>query len=180
MFYTSDVGDIKQIFSPSFIRRMGSVRFDGYIGLYFLEFEKKWWESKDRNPFYRLAAPSLGVSISNFLDLSDHGVFNYANDRSDLLKYAKLIYEKCRNLPCSTTELKKSFEERKILDRNFSDYVNIYEESHDGNARLIKLANFLRWLICRYDLPEDFHNVLLDRYQILTIKKIPADYYYIN
>jgi len=180
MFYTSNYGDIKQIFLPSLIRKMGSVRFDGYMGLYFLEFELKWRKSKGRNPFYRLVTPSFGISISNFLDLSDQGVFRYASERSDLLKSAKTIYEKCRELPSSAEELRKCFEDGKIIGRNFSEYVNIYEESYEGNGRLLKLANFLRWIIRRYDLSEDLNSAILDTYQMQTIKKIPEDCYYIS
>lgn len=180
MYYTSDSGDVKQIFLPSFIRKMGSVRFDGYIGLYFLEFENKWKESKGINPFYRFSAPSFGISISNFLDLSAQGVFHYTRNESDLLKSAVYIRDKCRNLPSSAEELRKCCDEGRILGRNFSDYINIYEGSHENNARLLKLANFLRWFIRRYDLSAAFNKSLLDRYQMLTIEKIPDDCYYVN
>lgn len=180
MFFTRNEGDIKQIFFPSFIRKMGSVRFDGYIGLYFLEFENKWNKSRDTNPFYLFRLPIFGISISNFLDLSYKGVFHYTDNKSDLLKSAKNIYDKCRELPASKSEITRSFEDGRIIGRNFSDYINIYEESYENNARLLKLANFLRWVIVKYDLPEDLYDTLLDRHQLTTIKRIPEDFYYVG
>jgi len=180
MFFTHNEGDVKQIFFPSFIRKMGLIRFDGYIGLYFLDFENKWKESKVINPFYHFSSPIFGISISNFLDLSYKGVFHYTNDKEDLLKYARYIYDKCRELPTSRDEITRSIEDGIIIGRNFSDYINIYEEYYKDNARLLKLANFLRWIIVKYDIPEDLYNTILDKHQLTIIKRIPEDFYYIN
>jgi hypothetical protein len=159
MFFTRSDGDIKQVFCTRFIRKMGSVRFDGSIGLYFLEFERRWKDSKRNNSFYRLASPSFVISISNFMDLSDLGVFHYNTVESELLISSKYIYDKCQSLPSNEIEFENCVKTGKILGRNMSDYINIYGNSYENDPHLIKTANFVRWLGSEYELFSKFKKI---------------------
>lgn len=138
--------DISPAFVPNVISRRGELQIGGGIGLYFEDFEIKWWNSLSKEDRKIDRSLPMIIAIDNFIDLIDGGIFRPTNNNKEIDSIAKLLFKKCSELPNSIDDFSECLGECSILSKNISQYMHYYSEIDEGNLYFSKSASFVFWL----------------------------------
>jgi len=150
IFLVNESLEIAPAFIPRILRRDGRIQVSGGMGIFFNEFEERWRATLTKEEVKVDKTLPLIISIENFAELNDAGVFIYTDDSADVEKISNILFLHCSMFPKSVEELKSSISCCRILGKSVSQYLHYFSCFDDSNIYFKKSASFVFWLQMRW------------------------------
>lgn len=154
--------EVSPAFTPVIMRRRGQFRITGGFGLYAAEFEENWRKTLSREELKVERTLPIMISIENFAELNDVGVFRDLSTENEVEVVSALLFEYCSLMPQSVEALLSDLRTCSILGRKFADYIHHFSDVDDSNIYFRKSATFLHWASVRWPGAGDAMSACLD------------------
>lgn len=162
------------VVSPAYycapVRKRRAVHLGGGVGLYFKEFEKTWNSELGKEGLRSGFTLPMIMIIDNYISLIDEDLFTFTNDYDEITRCCIVMREFCLQFPSSIEEFSQILVDKKIIDKNFSDYLHIFPYNDNDNLYYRKSVRFIQWF-CKMH-PELSPRLLdcLTEYQIRRVE----------
>lgn len=142
--------EVSPAFIPVIRRCRGHYRISGGFGLYVSEFEGIWRKAITKEELKVDRTLPIIISIENFAELNDAGVFRPLDSVEAVEKVSRLIFELCSSMPQSVERLLQDISECSLLGKDFERYIHYFSDIDSSNIYFRKSAAFIHWASAKW------------------------------
>lgn len=143
-------GPVMPAFVPNITRRKGRAQIGGGVGIYLDEFEEIWRSRLNKKELSLDNTLPLILSVDNFIELLNDGIFRGKDNYEDLKFDARCILAICEKLPNSISDLEMCFDRCAISGKKVCQYVHYFSDIDKYNLYFSKSASFYFWMNARW------------------------------